>query len=701
MLSTDSHRPRGAPPRAPARCRVSLPPPLANHASAHFAARIRQVKNTGFDLVLPGQENAANPPLEPRKSGRSRKTPQPELLPQRSTRRTPAPEELLQQRSTRRTPAPELPPQRSSRRTPATGARKKRGRATQDAIQERGETADAVGPIAGQDDGESNATKRGRLNQAAKSSKGAKTTEGAKESDVQVKDPQTLEPEQGVSPSGPVKKRKKRKSIGQQSMKTKSNKAQTSPKAVLKPQQKRVPKPKAVLPIELSHEELRVEAQVNGLPFGGQKHPTAPEVTESRDFAAEAADLGPEDDREEVNPKSRKRKRVSIGQQSKKRPKPAPAKLPKDIVPEGGIAVAEHMTDASQSQDENAEDVADTANDAIEEQGTALENAEPRNRQKPKRKKRKSIGQQRPKTKSTESASVGSPANKKVPKGKLSGLSKTERAASAFNSSAAGGREPIDEDAQIEVESISEAAEAPAVLPKFPKQRGRPKKDDRPSARKPAKAVKSQQRRQQVPGLAPKPSKAASSRVRGPPQNSIPITIYGPPSPASSDAKLSDVENDPLSSAHALATAKTINPVDVLSQICREMIHKSGNSLTEKAHEDPARRGEFKRKKRTVEMYGEELNARLLQLTKTLNTNNALTTRLCDATREAKSLKKEIKAIEEEREQVEQRKEEALKAKKAKELETMLDGIASAVQKGWEMQAKERGRAGTEVGVED
>lgn len=95
-----------------------------------------------------------------------------------------------------------------------------------------------------------------------------------------------------------------------------------------------------------------------------------------------------------------------------------------------------------------------------------------------------------------------------------------------------------------------------------------------------------------------------------------------------------------------------------------------------------------------MESYGEELNSRLLQLTKALNTNTALTTRLRDATREAKRLKKDIKAVEEERERVKLRKQEVLKAKKAKELEDMLSGIAGAVKRGWEMQARQdRGRS--------
>lgn len=50
-----------------------------------WEASVRQVKEIGFDLVLPGQPSS---PLKPRKSGRARKTPQPDILlpnPQHST----------------------------------------------------------------------------------------------------------------------------------------------------------------------------------------------------------------------------------------------------------------------------------------------------------------------------------------------------------------------------------------------------------------------------------------------------------------------------------------------------------------------------------------------------------------------------------------------------------------------------------------
>ncbi|KAK4692409.1 hypothetical protein P7C71_g4791, partial [Lecanoromycetidae sp. Uapishka_2] len=574
-------------------------------------------------------------------------------------------------------------------------------RPAQDAIVEAEETADTAGPVSRQADNGETAAKKRKVNNAALANNGAKASEDAEGLEVQVNDSQTLEFNRDVTPIAPVKRRKKRKSVGQQSMKAKPRKAQTAPKPAQKAPQKRATKSTPALPVEPSPEELRVQAQVHGLPFGGEKHPSAPEVTEARDFAAEAADPGPTMN-EEVKGKRKKRKRVSIGQQSKKRAKPASPMPTKDIIPEGGIAVAEHMTDASQSHGEAAEDTADVANDAIEAQDEALEGSEPQTQQKGKRKKRKSIGQQRPKRKSTDLASTSTPARKSRPGVRASGLSETKKAAAAFNSGAVGGRHSTDEDVQVEVESISEAAEAPAVVPRFPKKRGRPSKGGAPLAPRPGKAPKAPRRHTKASNVeSNQPVQTRSPQTREAPKNSIPITIYGPQSPTSSDPENSDVEDDPLSTAKALPPAKTINPVDVLSQICRELIHKTSASLGEKANEDASRRGEFWQRKRTVDMYGEELNLRLLQLTKTLNTNNALTVRLRDANRDAKRLKKDIKAIEEERERIRLATEGALKAKKAKELEDMLSKIAGAVKKGWEIHAETTRGDSAGIGIDE
>ena len=699
----------------------SIPPFPFLDTFAYPDTSIRQIKNTGFDIILPGQEDVTQAPLEPRKSGRSRKTPQPELLPQRSTRRTPA-LELLPQRSTRRTPAPDLQVQKSSRRTPAAESSKKRGRLVKDAAQVTGTTAEVIESNGVQKDARNRASKKRRLNRVPEVPEGIEAPGSTKEAEVQVEATQYTKPpyhvatptgfanrrkkrsyigqqsDQGASPPGPSKKRKKRKSIGQQSMK-KANKTQPSPKTISKPTRKMALEEKESLSIEPSREELRVQAQINGLPFGGQKHPDAPEVTESRDFAAEAAAAHPVIDPQEAKPISKKRRRVSIGQNSRKRTKPVPKESPTIAISDSVTAVANQIDDASQSQDENADRVTDISNASIEEQeatyeDTALQDP-PR---KTKRKKRKSIGQQRPKRKSTESAASN---NSVTTRARDVGPGKSEAAeeTSASKTRRRGGGRPIDTDAQVEIETISDSAEAPTMTHSTFKSRGRPKEIPVATVKKTTKGPKASQPRKKAAESTTKPTDPIAPRPRGVPKNSIPITIYGPPSPASSRSDASDVEDDPLAKIQVLPPVKTINPVDVLSQICREMIQKTSDSLAEKAQQNRERRSDYTRRKKTVDMYGSELNARLLQLTKALNTNNALTTRLRESTKKVRALKKDIKAVEQEREEVKKRREEAQKAKKARDLEAMLSGIASAIQKGWQMQAEEKSNEGPSIAI--
>jgi hypothetical protein len=60
----------------------------------------------------------------------------------------------------------------------------------------------------------------------------------------------------------------------------------------------------------------------------------------------------------------------------------------------------------------------------------------------------------------------------------------------------------------------------------------------------------------------------------------------------------------------------TVNAVDVLSQICRELITGSVEKLQQGAEqeEDATRLGEWKRKRKAVEAFGEELEERLFEM---------------------------------------------------------------------------------------
>ncbi|KAL8918114.1 MAG: hypothetical protein Q9208_007556 [Pyrenodesmia sp. 3 TL-2023] len=143
--------------------------------------------NLAFDLELPGITRVSKTPLKPQKSGRSKKTPQPETLPPRSTRKTP--------NSTRNVPALQ------AGRTPATARRRTTKAKTTAGT---GSEVEAVAP--------------GQASEAVERSTGGASTKKRKALD------EIPETEAASSP----KKRRKRKSIGQQTLKKK-------PRAPLKP----------------------------------------------------------------------------------------------------------------------------------------------------------------------------------------------------------------------------------------------------------------------------------------------------------------------------------------------------------------------------------------------------------------------------------------------------------------------------------
>ncbi|KAL8739742.1 MAG: hypothetical protein Q9184_008569, partial [Pyrenodesmia sp. 2 TL-2023] len=143
--------------------------------------------NLAFDLELPGITRVSKTPLKPQKSGRSKKTPQAEALPPRSTRKTPKPTRVV----------PALP----AGRTPATARRRTtKAKAT-------ARTASEIETVA-----------PGQASEAVERTTGGASTKKRKALD------EIPEIEAASSP----KKRKKRKSIGQQTLKRK-------PRAPLKP----------------------------------------------------------------------------------------------------------------------------------------------------------------------------------------------------------------------------------------------------------------------------------------------------------------------------------------------------------------------------------------------------------------------------------------------------------------------------------
>ncbi|KAF6226964.1 hypothetical protein HO133_008405 [Letharia lupina] len=756
-------------------------------------AGTRQVKNIGFDLVLPGQENATTEPLQPIKSGRSRKTPQPELPPQRSSRRTPKPETTQLQQS--------------SRKTPATGFTKKRGRPAKRAVSDIIE--DSSTSRVTQADKEGVTTKKRKTSKAQKE-QGDAVLSNAPE--VQGDGLGTRDADPSAAPSTGVKKRKKRKSIGQQATsRAKAAKAR-SPLKPARQSRKKTPKPDLAEVTDLDGslaKEARRGLATDAVSLDGGEPAHLPEVTGALDSGIDNLTPSAEKPQQEIaqKPKKRKRfpveelpnkrvkasstqskrapkapkpqeeiisaedalnavqimetpaeaqasllenvneeqddgsevaelrkekpkkrKRVTVGQQPKKRAKVGTTKPNRKLKAREETSTAEGAPEASQRMGESAEVEADTVGHVAEEPEATAEEAEPQT-QKPKRKKRKSIGQQKPKKKPMDLATPDRTASKAAARGQLATRNELnskptarrgrprakERPEEVIEKPLAGnlghvpeeeaeiqfsepalkdkhkarrGRpkaKPISEhaidepDEEARRDTPEEEEEVPAPIMPEKKRRGRPRKAD--AAQSPSLNT----RTTKVPASRKPKAKAASAtapKARAPPKDSIPITIYAPPSPTS------DAEDDPLSTSQPHTTVNTINAVDVLSQLCSELLSKSSSALAEQAHsDDPStNQSELKRTKQTTDLYAKELASRLLQLTTTLNTNTSLQSRVRAAAKEDRRLKKELKRLEKEREDLGSRKEEVMKERKKKELEELLTGIAGAVKRGWDMQ---------------
>lgn len=102
----------------------------------------------------------------------------------------------------------------------------------------------------------------------------------------------------------------------------------------------------------------------------------------------------------------------------------------------------------------------------------------------------------------------------------------------------------------------------------------------------------------------PKPRPRAITRK--PPQNCIPITVYRMPSKH-------DLDPDSDDSIH---TNNTVNAVDVLAQVCSEQISQSATSASEAANQEsnPSEKLALERKAKAIRMYGDELDLQLFHL---------------------------------------------------------------------------------------
>ncbi|KAB8302133.1 hypothetical protein EYC80_005581 [Monilinia laxa] len=196
-------------------------------------------------------------------------------------------------------------------------------------------------------------------------------------------------------------------------------------------------------------------------------------------------------------------------------------------------------------------------------------------------------------------------------------------------------------------ESILED-EAPPRSPIAKKKRGRVRQITSPV-----------QQRQPAP---PKPKSQKPEKKSKKPKvregSPIPVTVHRLTKGVVYDDDDSDA--DILNSEIPCATRAGVNAVDVLSQICQELVTAGLEALGDNAirTQDPAQRLEYKTKIRAVESFSKALQVRLLEHTINLDNSYSLEKRLREGQRKKLSLREEILRVRAEREKVALRMDE-------------------------------------------
>lgn len=154
--------------------------------------------------------------------------------------------------------------------------------------------------------------------------------------------------------------------------------------------------------------------------------------------------------------------------------------------------------------------------------------------------------------------------------------------------------------------------EGPRPIKEVPtRKRGRPRLNALPETSEASITVKKQRTQRKD---TRDPDAKIPSASRKPPKNSMPITVSRM---STNDALHSENGHlDSLIDPSAFPKNNSVNAVDVLSQICRELVSKSTDSLGKAAknEDDQSKKATLERKRKTIEMYGEELDNRLFQL---------------------------------------------------------------------------------------
>ncbi|KAF4761303.1 hypothetical protein N7455_002771 [Penicillium solitum] len=167
------------------------------------------------------------------------------------------------------------------------------------------------------------------------------------------------------------------------------------------------------------------------------------------------------------------------------------------------------------------------------------------------------------------------------------------------------------------------------------------------------------------PEPEPEPTQEQPRRkTREPRGETVPVTVYRLANINSLGGTTSTANGsgDEEESADELTTHQKakmpnrggVNPADVLSQICRETLEKTLNTLKDGISNEAnaTRRAEWSRKRKAVEVFGSELESRLMDLSGILDSNFVLGVQLKKTKREMMDLRNHLYRVRRERENI-------------------------------------------------
>ncbi|KAJ5615660.1 hypothetical protein N7537_000774 [Penicillium hordei] len=228
-----------------------------------------------------------------------------------------------------------------------------------------------------------------------------------------------------------------------------------------------------------------------------------------------------------------------------------------------------------------------------------------------------------------------------------SAVSKPQRGRTGKQANRAVQPEPVTED-QLEPEAESAALKS---------QRGRPGKKAKPAVEPEPEPETEYQPEPELTQEQPR------RKIREPRGETVPVTVYRLANINSLGGTTSttngsgDEESADELSTHQKAKIPNrggVNPADVLSQICRETLEKTLNTLKDGISNEAnaTRRAEWSRKRKAVEVFGSELESRLMDLSGILDSNFVLGVQLKKTKREMMDLRNHLYRVRRERENI-------------------------------------------------